>query len=95
MSVIDPKKRRRTNYVDTRDRGRQAGASPHGGKIFGLKFVDQVRELGIDDPTKLFSAARRTRKHVGTDLQEVRSTKLRQHKAAAVHGHAKLRRFPR
>ena len=32
-----------------------------------MKFVDQVRELGIDDATKLFSAARRTRKHVGTE----------------------------
>ena len=58
-----------------------------------MKFVDQVRELGIDDATKLFSAARRTRKHVGTELQEMCSTKLRQHKAAAVHGHAKLREF--
>ena len=56
--------------------------SPHGGKIFGLKFVDQVRELGIDDATKLFSAARRTRKHVGTELQEMCSTKLRQHLTA-------------
>ena len=69
------------------------GARPHGGKIFGFKFVDQVSELGIDDPTKLFSAARRTRKHVRTNFQEVRSTKLRQHKAAAVHRHAKLRRL--
>ena len=59
------------------NRGRTRGPRPHGGKISGLKFVDQVRELGIDDPTKLFSTARRTRKHVGTNLQEARSTNLR------------------
>jgi hypothetical protein len=65
MSVIDPKHQRATTrYVHARDPRRRGQARPHGGHFSGLHAIDEVREHGIDDQTKLLSAARRTRQHI-------------------------------
>ena len=59
-------------------RGREPRSiRPHGGKILGLQLVDEVCEVGIDDPTKLLAAAGRLCEHVATHVQEPRSTNLR------------------
>ena len=75
VAVVDPNphRRTRTSAPAVVHSGRPIHTS---GKLAGLQFVDQVRELGIDDPTKLLAAARRTREHIATHVQEPRSTNL-------------------
>src|SRR5262245_51869199 len=86
VTVIDPEQRDRRRDVYTRERGRdRRRAGPRVRNISGLQFVDQVRELRIDDAAQLLSTARRTRKNVRTHLQEPRSTKLWQHIPATIH----------
>ena len=90
VTVLDPKRDRCGGEVRVRAARRRSGGdvSEGGGALaqrgqYGhdrmferLQLIHQVRELGIDEPTKLLAAARRAREYIPTRSQEPGSTNL-------------------
>jgi hypothetical protein len=75
ITVVDSNEDLRGSNLDT-GVGHHAESGQGDGKFLRLQLVDQVRELGMNDSTKLVATSRCARQNIGTERPESRSPEL-------------------